>query len=85
MGHYPAVICQHGGVYSSGSPERQCSLQQGTDLCLHYEQPSILLKHLSLASLWIAKSKKKNTKMPPKKLEIKSLIINTLISELYKW
>lgn len=52
MGHYAAVICQHGGVYSSGSLERQCSLQQG----LHYEQPSILLKHLSLASLWIAKS-----------------------------
>lgn len=91
MGHYAAVICQHRGVYSSGSPETQCSLQQGTDLCLHIEQPSILLKLLSLASLWIAMLHN-STLPPPKKIsknsskvqKIKSLIIkfNTLSAEL---
>ncbi len=80
MGHYAAVICQHRGVYSSGSPERQCSLQQGTDLCLHFEQPSILLKLLSLASLWNAMLHN-STKTQRKKIQlqkIKSLIIKHL-------
>lgn len=79
MGYYATVICQHRGVYSSGSPERQCSLQQGTDLCLHFEQPSILLKLLSLASLWIAMLH--NLTVSTKKIKvqkIKSLIIKHL-------